>query len=150
MTAPGMTAPGAFRKAVEAKDLAAVTASLSPAVTFRSPVMPKPYRGREQVTALLQVLLEVFEDFRYTHELVGTTGPLDALDALDAPAYRAPARALIFQARVLGKPLEGLDLVEFDETGMVGGLTVMVRPLPAAMTLAREVGRRAEELARRG
>ncbi|TMR00633.1 nuclear transport factor 2 family protein, partial [Actinomadura soli] len=69
-----MTARGTFRNAVEAKDLAAITSALDPGIEFHSPVMVKPYLGRDSVTALLGVLLEVFEDFRYTDELVGT-GP---------------------------------------------------------------------------
>ncbi|MEW2355432.1 nuclear transport factor 2 family protein [Spirillospora sp. NPDC029432] len=126
---------GTFRAAVEAKDLAAITRVLDPAVEFRSPVMPKPYQGRDAVTTLLGVLLETFEDFHYTHDLAGRarTGP--------------PAQALVFGARVMGKAVQGVDLITFNDAGLVADLTVMVRPLPAAMTLARVVGRRMEELA---
>ncbi|MFB4296174.1 nuclear transport factor 2 family protein [Actinomadura sp. NTSP31] len=132
-----MTVPGTFRAAVEAKDLAAITRSLDPGIEFLSPVMVKPYHGRDPVAALLGVLLEVFEDFRYTDELVGPEGA-------GGPA-RPPSQALVFSARVMGKAVQGLDLLRFGETGLVTGLTVMVRPLPAAMTLARAVGRRMEE-----
>jgi FAD/FMN-containing dehydrogenase len=132
-----MTVPGTFRSAVEAKDLAAITRVLDPGIEFRSPVMVKPYLGRDTVTALLSVLFEVFEDFRYTDDLVSRApngaGP--------------PTQALIFEARVLGKAVQGLDLLSFGGTGLVTGLTVMVRPLPAAMTLARAVGRRMEDAA---
>ncbi|SFN90103.1 MULTISPECIES: nuclear transport factor 2 family protein [Actinomadura] len=130
-----MTVPGTFRTAVEAKDLAAITGALDPGIEFHSPVMVKPYLGRDAVAALLGVLLEVFEDFRYTDELVrpaNGTGP--------------PAQALIFSARVMGKAVQGLDLIRFGDTGLVTGLTVMVRPLPAAMTLARVVGKRMEDV----
>ncbi|XRQ05227.1 nuclear transport factor 2 family protein [Actinomadura welshii] len=127
-----MTVPGTFRKAVEAKDLAAITGALDPGIEFHSPVMVKPYHGRDSVAALLGVLLEVFEDFHYTDELVGAGRP------------DVPAQALIFNARVLGKAVQGLDLLRFGDGGLVTGLTVMVRPLPAAMTLARVVGRRME------
>ncbi|WP_218004914.1 nuclear transport factor 2 family protein [Actinomadura macra] len=127
-----MTIPGTFRHAVESKDLAAITRTLDPDIEFHSPVMVKPYHGRDAVAALLQVLLEVFEDFRYTDDLVSREGG-------------PPAQALVFSARVMGKSLQGLDLVRFGEEGLVAGLTVMVRPLPAAMTLARAVGRRMEE-----
>lgn len=134
-----MTVPGTFRAAVEAKDLAAITGALDPGVEFHSPVMVKPYHGRDSVAALLGVLLEVFEDFRYTDELVSP-----APDGRgETPAGRA--QALIFSARVAGKAVQGLDLLRFGDTGLVTGLTVMVRPLPAAMTLARVVGRRMEE-----
>ena len=135
-----MTVPGTFRSAVEAKDLAAVTRALDPGIEFRSPVMVKPYIGRDTVGRLLAVLFEVFEEFRYTDDLVSRApngaGP--------------PTQALIFEARVLGKSVQGLDLLRFGGTGLVTGLTVMVRPLPAAMTLARAVGRRMEDAANGG
>ncbi|MFI0371531.1 nuclear transport factor 2 family protein [Actinomadura sp. 1N219] len=134
-----MTARGTFRKAVEAKDLAAITSALDPGIEFHSPVMVRPYLGRESVATLLGVLLEVFEDFRYTDELV-SPAPAGGLAAGGGP----PAVALIFTARVAGKAVQGLDLLRFGDTGLVTGLTVMVRPLPAAMTLARVVGRRME------
>jgi hypothetical protein len=127
--------PGTFRAAVEAMDLAAVTRALDPAVEFHSPVMVRPYRGRDSVTTLLRVLMETFEDFHYTHDLAGV-----------APAGE-PSQALVFSAQVMGKSVQGLDLLTFNGSGLVADLTVMVRPLPAAMTLARAVGRRMEELA---
>jgi len=127
--------PGTFRAAVEAMDLDAVTRALDPAIEFHSPVMVRPYRGRDSVTTLLHVLMETFEGFHYTHDLAGT-----------APGG-APAQALLFSAHVMGKSVQGLDLLTFNGDGLVADLTVMVRPLPAAMTLARAVGRRMEELA---
>jgi hypothetical protein len=122
---------------VEAKDLYAITRALDPAVEFHSPVMVRPYRGRDSVMRLLRVLLEIFEDFHYTHELVSTSPSRNGGDP--------PARALVFSARAGGKAVQGMDLLSFGNTGLVTGLTVMVRPLPAAMTLARLVGRRMEE-----
>ncbi|MFI0357517.1 nuclear transport factor 2 family protein [Actinomadura sp. 9N407] len=159
-----MTAPGTFRAAVEAKDLDAITRTLDPAIEFRSPVMVKPYQGREAVTDLLRVLLETFEDFHYTHDLAGSalsdrahpntahpntahpnTAHLDAAPIDGAPIDAAQAQALVFNARVMGKAVQGVDLITFNDSGLVVDLTVMVRPLPAAMTLARAVGRRMEE-----
>jgi ketosteroid isomerase-like protein len=43
----------AFRAAVEAKDLDAMRGALHPDVTFRSPVVYKPYEGRDAVMVLL-------------------------------------------------------------------------------------------------
>jgi hypothetical protein len=129
-----VTVPGTFRAAVEAKDLAAITAALAPSVEFHSPVVVKPYRGRDAVRPLLEVLLETMEDFRYTDELVGV-----------APMSEPPSQALIFSARIMDTSIQGLDLITFDDAGLVDTLTVMVRPLPAAMTLARVVGKRMEQ-----
>lgn len=139
-----MIISGAFRGAVEAKDLSAITRTLDPAIEFHSPVMEKPYQGRDAVSALLGVLLLTFEDFHYTDELVGPAhfGRLDQ--------STGSAQALIFSARVMSKAVQGLDLIRYNDAGLVAGLTVMVRPLPAAMTLARVVGRRMEELAASG
>ncbi|MFG2003426.1 nuclear transport factor 2 family protein [Spirillospora sp. NPDC048911] len=135
-----MITPETFRAAVESKDLVAILGTLDPAIEFHSPVMVKPYQGRDAVTGLLRVLIEVFEDFHYTDELVGYA-PAGRPDRSGGP----PAQALIFSARVMGKHVQGVDLIRFNDAGLVTGLTVMVRPLPAAMTLARLVGRRMEQ-----
>ena len=135
-------APGSFRAAVESHDLAAITRTLAPDILFHSPVMVKPYRGTEAVTTLLGVLLEVFQDFRYTHELAGRA----ACGNGDAPAVQA----LVFEATVMTTRVQGLDLVTYDGAGLVSDLTVMVRPLPAAMTLARAVGRRVQRIEESG
>jgi hypothetical protein len=137
-----ITVPGSFRAAVEAKDLAAITRTLAPDVEFHSPVMVKPYRGKEPVTGLLRVLLEVFQDFRYTHELAGR----DPAGNGGAP----PVQALVFTVKVMGTRVQGLDLITYDGAGLVRDLTVMVRPLPAAMALARAVGRRMQEIEESG
>ncbi|MBX6766897.1 MAG: nuclear transport factor 2 family protein, partial [Actinomadura rubrobrunea] len=123
--------------AVEAGDLAAIARTLDPDVEFHSPVVVRPYRGRDAVVRLLGVLMDIFEDFHYTDELVSTVP--------SGPGGPAPGRALIFRARAGGTRVQGLDLLRFGDDGRVTGLTVMVRPLPAAMTLARLVGRRLEQ-----
>ena len=58
-----------FRAAVEARDLDALTDTLAEDVVFRSPVVYKPYEGRDAVRVLLGAALRVFEDFRYDREL---------------------------------------------------------------------------------
>ena len=110
--------------AVEAKDLDGIAATLAPDVVFHTPVKYRPFEGREMVMVLFGVLLEIFEDFRYTDELAGP-------DTL----------ALVFAARVGDREVEGLDLLRFDATGAIVDFTVMVRPLSAAQALAEAVGR---------
>ncbi len=113
-----------FRTAVESRDLDAMVACLAPDVVFHSPVTFKPYEGREAVGALLGVVSETFEDFRYTDELEG-----------------AAVHALVFRARVGDKQVEGLDVIREDSDGLIADLTVMVRPLSAAIALAEAVGK---------
>ena len=110
-----------FRAAVEARDLDAVDALLADDVVFRSPVVFKPYTGRAAVRAILAAVVEVFEDFSYTREI----GAADARD-----------HALVFQARVGDKQVEGCDFLHVDENGLIDEFVVMVRPLSGAHALA--------------
>jgi hypothetical protein len=65
--------------------------------------------------------VEVFQDFRYVRE-IGAAGASD--------------HALVFEARVGDKQLEGCDFIQLDEDGAISELMVMVRPLSAAVALA--------------
>ena len=115
-----------FRTAVESGDKQAMAAAMAPDVVFNSPVKHVPFEGRQAVEILFAALLETFEDFRYT----------DEFDAADG------SRALIFRARVGDRELEGIDILRFDDEGLVADFTVMVRPLTGAMALAEAVGRK--------
>jgi hypothetical protein len=119
-----------FVDAIERRDLGAVVDALAADVVFRSPVVFRPYEGRELVgTILTEGAMKVFEDFRYS----------DRFEAGDAAA-------LIFAARVGDRALDGLDLLRFDDAGRVRELTVMVRPMSGVHALAEAMGRRFEEL----
>ena len=119
-----------FRDAVEAGDLAAMEAALDPSVTFRSPVVFKPYEGREAVMALLSLVTQVFEDFRYVDELEG-----------------AGTECLVFKARVGERELDGIDYLRLGEDGLVTELMVMVRPYSALTALRDAMGAKLEALA---
>jgi ketosteroid isomerase-like protein len=54
----------AFRAAVERADMDAAVALLAEDVVFRSPVVSKPYEGRETVATILRTVFHVLEDFR--------------------------------------------------------------------------------------
>ena len=110
-----------FRRAVEARDADAMTALLSEDVVFRSPVVFRPYVGRDAVAPILHAALDVFEDFRYVHEIGMPDGT---------------QHALVFRATVAGCDLEGIDLLRTGDDGTVVELTVLVRPLTAVVALA--------------
>ena len=118
---PGWLHLNPFRSAIEARDIDAAVALLSDDVVFRSPIVFKPYRGRDAVGILLAAVARVFEDFRYVREI----GAPDARD-----------HALVFEARIGEKQLEGCDFLHFDENGSIDELVVMVRPLSGALALA--------------
>ena len=116
-------AGSAFRAAVEAEDLDAATALLSDDVTFNSPVVHKPYAGKDTVATILRTAFSVFEDFRYT-------------DELEADGVHA----LIFRAHVGDRQLQGMDLIRTGEDGRIVDFTVMVRPASGLMALAERMG----------
>ena len=110
-----------FRTAVEAQDIEAAIALLAEDVVFRSPVVFKPYHGREAVAPLLLAVSRVFEDFRYEREI----GAPEARD-----------HALVFNARIGDRELDGCDFLHANEHGLIDDFCVMVRPLSGALALA--------------
>ena len=115
-----------FRDAIESRDIDAVATLLTDDVVFRSPVVYAPYRGRAQVEVLLRAVGQVLEDFRYIREI----GAPDAAD-----------HALVFQARVGDRGVEGCDFIHVDEDGQIDELYVMFRPLSGVLALAEAMKR---------
>jgi hypothetical protein len=108
-----------FRQAVEALDLDATVATFSPSIVLRSPVRDEPLEGRQAVGGLFAILFRVFEDLRF----VGTYTSSD------------DAEVLHFLWRLGDKEGEGVDMLRFDEDGLIEDYRVMVRPLSAVAAL---------------
>ena len=81
-------------------------------MVFHSPAVHAPYEGRLATATVLRAVAKVFEDFRY----------VDVLDEGDRAV-------LVFEARVGDRELQGIDLLRFDDDGLIVEFTVMVRPL---------------------
>ena len=114
-----------FRAAVTARDREQMAAQLSENVVFHSPVTFHPFTGRETVAALLAIVLELFEDFRYTDVLV-----------------EGATTALIFRTHVGDRELEGIDLLREGADGLIEDFTVMLRPLSGLAAFAQLMGER--------
>src|SRR5258708_907982 len=119
-----MTA-SAFRQAVESGDHARAVDRLAPDVVFRSPVVFRPYTGRDAVAGILEAVFRVFEDFRYSGEVLD-----------------GDREVLFFQARVGDRTLDGVDIIRVDGEGRVAELTVMVRPMSGMLALAEAMRER--------
>jgi hypothetical protein len=117
-----------FRQAAEAKDFSAIDELFAEDVVFRSPVVYKPYEGRDAVAMLLGAVVQVFEDFRYTDQV--ETGD---------------AAALAFSARVGERELDGIDFLHFDSEGRLDRMAVYVRPMSGVNALAEAMQRKLEE-----
>ncbi len=107
-----------FAAALEAHNVDAALALTSPEVVLHSPVVHRPYEGRDALGGILRAVTQIFEDFRYT------------------AAYGADnGHVLAFAARVGDRALQGVDILHVGADGLVDSITVMVRPYSAATAL---------------
>jgi hypothetical protein len=110
-----------FRRALEAGKPDAAVELVSRDVVFNSPVVFRPYHGREALGVILRAADRVLDDFQFERE-IGAGGASD--------------HALVFRARVGDRELHGCDFLHVGEDGLIDELTVMVRPLSAALAFA--------------
>lgn len=113
-----------FRTAVLAGRVDDAVALFAVDATFHSPVVHRPYRGRPPLRAILQAVLEVFADFRYTAEYAGPDG-----------------HVLMFACRVADRECQGVDVLRIAD-GEIVDLTVLVRPYSALTRLRGEMAAR--------
>ncbi len=124
-----------FRAAVEEGNIDQAPDLFHEDAAFRSPVLFKPYEGRDQVLKVLSAaerVLGVGERFRYVHQL---EDPNDRVAMLE------------FATEVDGKQVEGIDKLTFDEDGRITELKVLIRPASALQVVG---ARMAEEFERVG
>ena len=113
-----------LRAAVEARDLQAALDSFTTDAVLRSPITEAlTFEGHEQIAAIFRVILDVFQDIRYTDELRSGDTAL-----------------LIASARVNGTAIEFADHMRLDQWGKILELTVFFRPMPAIAVAARALG----------
>jgi hypothetical protein len=118
-----------FRAAAESKDFSAIDDLFAEDVTFNSPVVFKPYEGRDAVGVLLGAVSQVFEEFRYTDQTeTGDTA------------------TLAFSARVGDRELDGIDLLRFDDEGRIREMAVYIRPMSGINALAEAMQRKLDEV----
>jgi SnoaL-like domain len=124
-----------FRAAVERGGVHGAADLFREDAIFRSPVLFKPYEGRENVLKVLQAaerVLGIGGNFRYLHQL-------------EDPAARVAM--LEFATDIDGRQVEGIDKLTFDEHGLIAELKVLIRPASALQLVGAKM---AEEFPRVG
>ncbi len=124
-----------FRTAVEAGEIAGSSELFREDAVFRSPVVYRPYEGRDAVLKVLEAaerVLGLGGHFRYVHQLEDSDARVAILE---------------FATEVDGRQVEGIDKLTFDEDGRITELKVMLRPASALQVVG---ARMAEEVARLG
>ncbi len=122
-----------FRAAVETGEIAGSSALFREDAVFRSPVVYRPYEGRDAVLRVLEAAERVLGaggHFRYLHQLEDSDARVAVLE---------------FATEVDGRQVEGIDKLTFDADGRITELTVMLRPASALQVVG---ARMAAELAR--
>jgi hypothetical protein len=114
-----------FGVAVLADDFDGAVATLADDVVFRSPAVHKPYEGKARVEQVLRLVATVFENFRYVAEWRDGSTTI-----------------LLFEANVGDRDLQGIDILEENEEGLIERFTVMIRPLSGLQAVARTMSER--------
>ena len=129
MTNPDTLA--AWHAVVRSRSMAGLTDLLHDDVVFHSPVVHTPQRGKAITAKYLTGAMHVLNNasFRYEREIVG---PRDAL--------------LEFVTEIDGIQINGIDLIRWDEDGLIVDFKVMVRPLKAVNLLHQKMGEMLQRL----
>ncbi|WP_257167219.1 nuclear transport factor 2 family protein [Bradyrhizobium sp. SRS-191] len=106
-------------------DLGALRELLHPDAVFESPVVHTPQRGRDITFKYLASAEKVLggPGFKYVGEWRNATGAV-----------------LEFENEIEGIKLNGVDIITFDDSGLITHFKVMVRPLKAINLLHRLMG----------
>jgi hypothetical protein len=99
--------------------------ALSPEVLLRSPVLKKPFAGRDAARELFGVLFETFGPMQITAEF----GDEDS-------------HAFFWRGELAGRYIQGVDLLRYDAEGKIAEVSVMIRPLVDFGLFASKIGPR--------
>jgi hypothetical protein len=123
-----------FRAAVEGGNVDDVPELFHEDAVFRSPVLFKPYEGRDHVLTVLRAADRVLVSggrFRYVHQLEDVDARVSILE---------------FATEVDGKQVEGIDKLTFDEDGLITEVKVMLRPASALQAVGAKMAEEFERL----
>ncbi|MCB2087768.1 MAG: nuclear transport factor 2 family protein [Sphingomonadaceae bacterium] len=118
---PAQTGLKKWHKVMEGGNApAALAAIIAEDAAFHSPVVHTPQQGRALVVAYLAAAGQVFADSQFTYQREIVDGNQAMLE---------------FTAEIDGVHINGVDIIQFDDGGMIKDFKVMVRPLKAVNKL---------------
>lgn len=108
-------------------DLSDLERIVHPDAVFKSPMSIHPYSPRPAVLLALTTVIQVFDNFTYHRQFVSDDGLNVVLE---------------FSANVGDKVMRGVDIVRFDEDGLIVEFEVMGRPANGVLALGAEMSSR--------
>lgn len=112
-----------FRTAWRTRELEPWVQALSPEVLLRSPVLRKPFTGRDAARELFGVLFEAFGAMQITGEFSDDV-----------------SQAFFWRGELAGRLIQGVDLLRYDTEGRIAEISVMIRPLVDFGLFASTIG----------
>ena len=113
-----------WHRMVEAKDPTILAPLVSDQAILRSPAYWRPKQGKDAVLAVFGGVMSILEDFQYQSQWV------DGSEII-----------LLFEGRLEGKTIRGIDRVVLDDEGRLIELEVFVRPISGLTLLAEHMAR---------
>lgn len=114
----------AWKDVVERRDMAALAAMFAGDAVFISPAVFKPYQGRQVIVHILSHVIAVLDDLVYVDEFANDRGGVILHFRSSAPG---PAKRL---------DVEGVDIFQLGDDGLIRELKVMIRPLRGLQAVA--------------
>jgi hypothetical protein len=114
-----------YRTAWQTRDVDTWAQALSLDVVMYSPILTKPFRGREAAIELFGVLFDELGEIRITDELTADDGE---------------THAFFWNVQIGAKSIEGVDLLRRDERGEISEIRVLIRPLADIAVFAGAIG----------
>lgn len=109
----------------------ALSAMLHDDVTFISPVVFTPQKGKDKAMQYLLSAGVVFQDTKFTY-----------IDEIETEKRMI----LEFEAEMDGKYVNGVDIIDFNSNGLITQFKVMIRPLQAVNMLWEQMGAQLEQV----
>jgi hypothetical protein len=116
----------AFTNAMQRKDLDAMLTHMADNIVLKTPLAAEPFIGKDAIRPVVTALLGVVDAF-------------DFREVLQGPQHVAA----FFGITVGPHELDGVDLWLLDHSGLIREMTVLWRPLPAAVAVERALAQRA-------
>jgi hypothetical protein len=119
-----------WHAALESRDTSVLPSLVAADATFRSPAVFRPAEGRDAVVGYLTAAMSVLgsQAFAYHRSWTNDTGAI-----------------LEFTTALDGREVHGVDMIEWDDAGLIRRFDVMIRPQSALTAVIEHM---AAELAR--
>jgi limonene-1,2-epoxide hydrolase len=112
----------AFTQAMQRKDLDAMLSHMADDIVLKTPLAAEPFKGKAAIRPVVTALLGVVDSFDF-HEV------------LQGPEHVSA----FFGINVGTEQLDGVDYWRLNDAGLIQEMTVLWRPLPAALAVEKKL-----------